>query len=142
MELVLVFMKWNVVLQRSKDEEIELVPEDEFFQDAPKEISKPVSNVDFVAEYHRTFLPAVNCILSDGSKGKTAVDWKHSHSQTVKMTSLRSLKWQSTTAVLLVTLHSKTIGYQQDMLLLGLHHSQFLTALLLLYIQYIIFIVL
>ena len=74
MELVLVFIKRNIVLQRSKDEEIELVPEDEFFQDAPKEISKPVSNVDFVAQYHRTFLPAVNCILSDGSKGKTAVD--------------------------------------------------------------------
>lgn len=74
MELVLVFIKRNIVLQRSKDEEIELVPEDEFFQDAPKEISKPVSNVDFVAQYHCTFLPAVNCILSDGSKGKTAVD--------------------------------------------------------------------
>jgi len=67
MELVLVFIKWNIVLQRSKDEEIELVPEDEFFRDAPKEISKPVSNVDFVVQYHRTFLPAVNCILSDGS---------------------------------------------------------------------------
>lgn len=31
---------------RSKDEEIELVPETEFFRDAPKEISKPVSNLD------------------------------------------------------------------------------------------------
>lgn len=32
---------------KSKDEEIELVPEDEFFQDAPKEISKPeVTKVD------------------------------------------------------------------------------------------------
>ena len=74
MELVLVFIKRNIVLQRSKDEEIELVPEDEFFQDAPKEISKPVSNVDFVAQCCSSFLPAVNCILSDGSKGKTAVD--------------------------------------------------------------------
>jgi len=31
---------------RSKDEEIELVPETQFFRDAPKEISKPVSNFD------------------------------------------------------------------------------------------------
>lgn len=31
---------------RSKDEEIELVPETEFFRDAPKEISKPVSILD------------------------------------------------------------------------------------------------
>jgi len=31
---------------KSKDEEIELVPETEFFRDAPKEISKPVSNFD------------------------------------------------------------------------------------------------
>ena len=50
------------------------MPEDEFFQDAPKEISKPVSNVDFVAQCCGIFLPAVKCILSDGSKGKTAVD--------------------------------------------------------------------
>ena len=32
------------MFDRSKDEEIELVPETEFFRDAPKEISKPVSN--------------------------------------------------------------------------------------------------
>ena len=31
---------------RSKDEEIELVSETEFFRDAPKEISKPVSIFD------------------------------------------------------------------------------------------------
>lgn len=31
---------------RSKDEEIELVSEGEFFRDAPKEISKPVSNFE------------------------------------------------------------------------------------------------
>ena len=43
------------------------MPEDEFFRDAPKEISKPVSIVDFVAQCCGTFLPAVNCILSDGS---------------------------------------------------------------------------
>ena len=34
------------MFNRSKDEEIELVPETEFFSDAPKEISKPVSNFD------------------------------------------------------------------------------------------------
>ena len=33
------------VFIRSKDEEIELVPEGEFFRDAPKEISKPVSTL-------------------------------------------------------------------------------------------------
>ena len=38
---------------RSKDEEIELVPEAEFFRDAPKEISKPVSNFD--SSYAETF---------------------------------------------------------------------------------------
>ena len=38
---------------RSKDEEIELVPEAEFFRDAPKEISKPVSNFD--NSYAETF---------------------------------------------------------------------------------------
>ena len=38
---------------RSKDEEIELVPEAEFFRDAPKEISKPVSNFD--SSYAKTF---------------------------------------------------------------------------------------
>ena len=33
------------LLWRSKDEEIELVSEEEFFRDAPKEISKPVSDL-------------------------------------------------------------------------------------------------
>lgn len=134
MELVLVFIKWNVVLQRSKDEEIELVPEDEFFQDAPKEISKPVSNVDFVAQYHCTFLPAVNCILSDGSKGKTAVDWKHSHSQTVKMTSLRST-WNDSPPC--------DFTFKDDWIPTRYVAPWFAPfSLLLLYIQYIIFIVL